>query len=140
MELARILLLEPERTNSLRSELADVLRTQIGPRLESKLDVASYSQAHDCTPEFLGTIARTNPHLILVAPPLAAAERVCPIVEALVAHSAASVVVVVAEAEAAQLLQLSAPGVLDIVGRPLRAVDILPRMWRLVALTRAPEL
>jgi two-component system response regulator GlrR len=83
-------------------------------------------------------VASSDPEVILLVIPAALLERPEPLLEA-VRRGAPEVpvVAVTAGGEPAGILRLLELGIHDFISAPLRACDVLPRIWRLVERARA---
>jgi DNA-binding NtrC family response regulator len=137
MNRSHFLLLDATPSAALGDALADLL----GPHAASCRRVAAGSAAASRDAEAVAeAVARDGPDLIFLVLPCDPLEPAAALLKA-VAKAAphAPVVAVVGGGEPAEMLGLLRLGADDFITAPLRAGDLLPRVWRLVERSRREQ-
>ncbi|MFL6233253.1 MAG: sigma-54 dependent transcriptional regulator [Thermoanaerobaculia bacterium] len=121
------------------SNLGERLREILESSGTATVELRTPESGGDVDPrEVLGLVASGDPEVILLVFPAALLEHPEPLLEAVRRGAPeAPVVAVTAGGEPADILRLLELGIHDFISAPLRACDVLPRIWRLVERARA---
>jgi two-component system response regulator GlrR len=121
------------------SKLGETLLEMLRSSGAAAVELRTPEGGGDADPgEAAGLAASGDPEIILLILPAALLERPEPLLEAVRRRAPeAPVVAVTAGGEPAGILRLLELGIHDFISAPLRACDVLPRIWRLVERARA---
>lgn len=133
MRQAKILLLKTDETDCLASELYTILASSAC--LDLSLDSETIKLVHldfnDANPSQL--IKDFSPDLCFLLPPPSLPAQVSVLLQLTKTETINIPLIVVMGGEPSQIVELLRQGVVDFFAPPLRAVDILPRVWKLTA-------
>ncbi|HWS53047.1 MAG TPA: sigma-54 dependent transcriptional regulator [Pyrinomonadaceae bacterium] len=134
MGVATVLLLRPASPNEFAASLRDLLTSAPRTAAAPTLQVVEHRADDQCAAadELARLLRSEKPDICLVVlnpPLLAQADALLPLVNS--ASPSTRVVVGLEGGEPDQMARLYELGAADFITAPLRAVDILPRVWRL---------
>jgi DNA-binding NtrC family response regulator len=139
METSRILLLDLHPVSNLRDQLRGILDQTFKVEIHSRSSDAAVCSpnGHDC--DFSSAISVRKPELIfaILPPDLRQPDVLFQTIGK--AGAGAPLIIVVEEAKPFKAFELVKLGAADYITPPLKAVDILPRIWRLLERARQPE-
>ncbi len=138
MEEARILLVDLDPLSDLGFNLKEILESSKTPQIRLKQESIALGKPDLLERAISGPISDFNPNLILLILPSACAQQVCKLTQWICGKPNPSPVMAIIGGDRPEdLMDLLRSGVADFVTPPLKPIDVLPRLWRL--LRREPQ-
>ena len=119
--------------SGIGTELRDILLSSRKPRVRVRQESIDENAIADSTENVPKTLARINPDIIFLVVPSKIIKQATPLIQILRQKPVITVVEGDHPAEAVELVKL---GIADFITPPLKAVDVFPRLWRVLDLAR----
>lgn len=136
-EEARIFLLDLNPASGLGCALREILELNVTPAVYLREEAPVGSGFDDFLPEFSTVILRFNPSITFLALPPNYLRQTKKLIQSLKGKPVIAVYEGFKPEEMIELLKL---GVSDFIVPPLQAIDVLPRVWRLMEERRSGEI
>ncbi len=137
MEQTKMLLLDFNPANKLGNTLREILESSFSPKIQFRQE----SVAALCDSDLSGIILRFHPDVIFfdLSPSLLRqTDTLCQFIKR--ESSEIPILVVIEEgANSEEMFELLKLGVADFITSPLKAIDVLPRVWRVLEWGRESE-
>jgi two-component system, NtrC family, response regulator GlrR len=139
MSVVKLLLLNSDASQEFTTTLREILVGAAHPALRPCYKVSEPDEA--ASPDSLSrTMSKLKPDLCFVTAKSSLGRRVGELLEQIRACAPeARIIIGLEEAEPEQMVELLRLGALDFITPPLRAVDILPRIWRWTESAERPQ-
>ena len=138
MKNEKILLLDFAPLTGLGGTLRGIIESAHDPKLELKYDPLSDREGE--LVDIVDIRSNVQPDVILLILPEGAFNKAKALFESLAKlWSATPIVVVVESGQPAELLELLKSGAADFLTGPLKSIEVLPRLYRLLGQARQPE-
>ncbi len=136
MDETKIFLLDMNPPSGLGCGLRDLLEANITPSIYLREETMEGCEFDAVLPEFSSIVLQFNPSLIFVALPPNYLTQTRQLIQSL---KGKPVIAVFEGFTAQEMMELLRLGVSDFIVPPLKAVDVLPRVWRLLEQGRSSE-
>ena len=131
MKEAKVLLLDVGSESGMTTELRNLLSSSNNAQIRIRLESADAAQFPSFQNDFSSTLRELKPDLILLILPSKGSTQPPAWMETLTSCPEDRPVIVVTDGKAPQdVIRLLREGVVDFITPPLKAVDVLPRVWR----------
>ncbi len=136
MEQTKMLLLDFNPANRLGNTLREILESSFSPEIQFRQE----SVAALCDSDLSKIISRAHPDLIFLVFSPSLLKQASGLCQAIKRESLqVPILVVIEEGNSEEMFELLELGVADFITPPLKAVDILPRVWRVLKWERESE-
>ena len=133
IEDARIFLLDLNPSRGLGKELQGILESSSNFDIQLEEKPASASLASCCSSEHLGMISDFKPDVIFIVLSPGQLKHLRAMIQSLRKNmSELSVMIVTEGGRPEEMIQSLKLGVADFITSPLKSIDIIPRLWRLL--------
>ncbi len=140
MSPTRILLLDFASANDLSSRLHAVLASCLQQRVELRQELAGSCEAGGGDSKLSYIVSRFKPVLVFLVSPFTRLRQACALFQSLKKELPDPPFIVVSEAdEPGEIFEMLKLGAADYITPPLKPVNILPRVWRVLEQTRVGE-
>ena len=136
MEETKIFLLDLNPASGLGSALREILEINVTPAIYLKEEMPPGSSFDATLPEFAGVVLRFNPAIIFLVLPGGYLKETKKLIHSLKGRP---VIAVYEGFKSEDMMELLGMGVADFITPPLQAVNILPRVWRLLEQHRSGD-
>lgn len=133
LQEAGILILDFDPSSGMGKPLRTICEDRTAYQVQLKIQVAKACPTSIKHAAAASLIEKTSPDIVFLVLPPRSADFCHRIIETIRSHgSAVPVVAVSQDASAEEPIDLLKSGAIDFITPPLRAVDVLPRIWRLM--------
>lgn len=133
IEDARIFLLDLNPSRGLGKELQAILESSFNFDIQLQEESIRSSVASCCSNEHLGMISVFNPDVIFIVLSPGQLKQLRALIQSLRReHPELPVMIVTEGGKPGEMIQSLKLGVADFIASPLKAIDIIPRLWRLL--------
>lgn len=131
-----LLLLDLDPASGLGAKLEGILESELDERIQLRRERIDSFEAELRDAEVRDVLFRTNPNLVFLVLPEFAGEKSLDLIGSIFQSISAPVIVAMERGRPEEMLKLLQFGATDFVTPPMTPLNILPRMWRLVAQAR----
>ena len=141
MKEARILLLDMDPASGLGSTLRKILESSLNLGITLRHESVTVFQPTLADSDLSTIISRFNPDLLFLVLSPSQLKQVGVLFQSMSReYSELPIIAVIEECQPDQMLALLKLGAADFITPPLKAIDVLPRLWRLLEQTRRSEI
>jgi DNA-binding NtrC family response regulator len=137
MKEAKILLLDLNPAGGLGSTIATILKSSLEPGMELQHESIGVFESVLCEGDLSSIISRISPDVIFLVLSPSHLKQTGALFQSMGRESSElPIIVVIEECKPDEMLGLIKLGAADFITPPLKAIDVFPRLWRLLEQTR----